>query len=115
MPKDKKDWKYDRHGNLISKRGYISTKYAAIRIVDGKRIPLWGIHRPLEWLDARKEEIGDIMFTREFMCDVVSDEGAIFDMDTLQMCNRSNEVRGQSKGGRMFAGMDLGFTTDIRG
>jgi len=115
MPVNKHDWKYDNFGNLVSKRGYISTKYAAIRVVDGVRIPLWGIHRPLEWLDARKDEIGEIMFTREFMCDVVSDAGAIFDPDTLQLCNRSNEFIGRHKGGRMIGGMDLGFTADTRG
>lgn len=115
MPENKEKWKYDAFGNLISKRGYISTKYAAIRVVDGKRIPLWGLHRPLEWLDARKEEIGEIMFTREFMCDVVSDAGAIFDPEVMQLCNRSNEFIGRAKGGRMLAGMDLGFTDDIRG
>jgi hypothetical protein len=98
--------KYTRENYPISKKGYVYLKFRAIDEVTGNA--LWPEHRPLDYLESLRREQGEIMFAREYLCEPVTDAGSMFHSELLNKCDRKNEIKGITRGGRMFGGMDLG-------
>ena len=65
----------DLYGSLRTNPEYAFRKYAALK-ADGS--PLWPERYGAERLAQKRREIGSIRFTREFMCDPVSDDMSLF-------------------------------------
>ena len=65
----------DLYGDLEKNKQYKFKRYQAIT-EDGK--PLWPARYDKARLDKRREEIGSIRFTREFLCDPISDNMSLF-------------------------------------
>lgn len=68
----------DLYADLADNIEYIFRKYPAKQKKDGKVFPLWGDRYSLKSLETKEREIGKIRFTREFMCDPISDDMSLF-------------------------------------
>jgi len=69
----------DLYFSLKKNSEYKFAKSPAIRKgSDGADLPLWSSRYPLDALYKRRREIGSVKFTREFLCDPISDEMSLF-------------------------------------
>ena len=105
MEKNKTKIESTKEGFPISKRGYVYLKYRAIHEFTGEA--LWPEVRPLDWLEGQRRELGEIMFAREYLCEPMSDAGALFDNELLGKCERDKELMGITRGGDIYGGVDL--------
>lgn len=64
----------DLYADLAKNKRYRFAKFPAL--VNGK--PLWSARYSAEDLEGKRAEIGSIRFTREFLCDPISDDMSLF-------------------------------------
>jgi hypothetical protein len=57
----------------------------------------WPDRFPLGWLKARRNEIGTLAFSREFMCKVIDDESSLFPMGLMRRGFRKEACLGDSR------------------
>jgi len=81
--------KVDLSAELFKNGEYIGKKYAAIK-EDGT--PLWPEKYTLEYLEAKKKEIGVLAFQREFMCNPVSSEAQVIPYGKILAAYDTNET-----------------------
>ena len=66
----------DLYGDLAVNEEYTFKRYQALN--GPEQTPLWSARYDKERLLAKKREIGELRFTREFMCEAVSEESSLF-------------------------------------
>lgn len=108
----------DLYAQLEKNPAYAYRKYSAIR---PDRTALWEDRYSLEDLESKKYEIGSIRFTREFMCDPISDDmslfpGYLFQGDPVEVYNlrlgMSKEYWEQA-GIQIFIGVDFAISANV--
>jgi len=65
----------DLYADLAKNKRYCFSKFPALT---REGLPLWPARYSAEDLDAKKVEIGSIRFTREFLCEPISDDMSLF-------------------------------------
>lgn len=103
----------DLYSELKKKANYLYKDFPAIyEGANGKPTALWPRRYSLDYLKGRKEEIGNIRFSREFLCKPISDESSLFPYALISGC--FDEVFEMPKtyqgGNKVFVGCDLAWS-----
>lgn len=96
----------DLYGDLEQNSEYEFRKYQAIiQGSDGAEYPLWPERYNLERLQAKRREIGNVRFAREFQCDPISDDMSLFPLFLFQAAPQEQR--------QLKLGMSLKFWQDL--
>jgi len=71
----------DLYGDLEKNPEYVFARYEAL---NAKGVPLWPARYDLERLQKKRREIGSVRFTREFLCQPISDDMSLFPASLFQ-------------------------------
>ena len=92
---------------MTQKRGFVARKYQAIiKDENGKERPLWD-HYTLEQLYSHKNTMGALAFQRQYMCEPVAVEAAIFDANAVFDCIHEDMTYSRMRKGSVYIGADL--------
>lgn len=72
----------DLYGDLSQNEEYTFRRYQALN--GPEETPLWPARYTKERLLAKRREIGTLRFTREFLCEAVSDDASLFPLSLFQ-------------------------------
>jgi hypothetical protein len=106
----------DLYAELQRNKAYFFKRYAAL---NEKGEALWPTRYNADSLLARKEEIGSLRFTREFLCIPIADENSLFPERILQgCCDPQYEMPTflhpeEKRDLRVFTGVDLALSATI--
>jgi hypothetical protein len=112
-PKHRNDLLHD----LLSNTEYFSKKYPAIVDFETKEV-LWKDRWSWEKLMRKKNEIGELAFSQEFLCNPIDDSASLFPRDIMEACydfaqfpgnleRRFNLGELRREGSRYAMGVDL--------
>ncbi len=99
--------------NTLSRRKtFKSLRYPAIKLINGKLIPLWEKKFSISKLNRIKRTMGASRFEREFMLNIVSKENQPFTPEMLMSC-QNDKLRYLENGDinrEYFIGVDLAYS-----
>lgn len=107
----------DLYQKLKENRVYCFEKFPAVDLNTGRA--LWPGRYSKENLDQRKEEVGNIRFSREYLCDPISSDSSLFPMSVIESCFDSQaELPTQldfedRKALRIYMGVDLALSQSV--
>lgn len=64
---------------------YIKKKYPAILNKENKTV-LWESRRDWQWLEYKRMEMGELAFTKEYLCEPIDDESSLFPFEMIKAC-----------------------------
>jgi len=105
----------DLYAKLSKTETYQFNKFPAIK--EGR--PLWPTRYNRQLLEERKKEVGSTRFAREYMCDPITDDTALFTERMIQSCcddyyempvSLDDEDRRRL---RVFSGVDLAISSTV--
>lgn len=109
----------DLWGYLRKNEVYEFRSYPAIIRKDGKERPLFPWRWTLAKLKRKLKEIGSVAFTREILCNPISDDISIFpsylfpSLYDETFCMRPTQEKIREMGLSVFAGVDIAFSASV--
>jgi len=114
----------DLHAHLGRKKSYVQHRYPAITIdpETGEERPLWAEFRPLAWLHAKREEVGELAFGQEYLLRPATSEASLFPEwlfhrrpDTLAtgLCVGPTPDDCRARGWTTYMGVDVALSAEV--